>query len=519
MTNDQQLRPGSLVSIRDLDQFYGHTQVLHGCSLDIAPGEVHALVGENGSGKSTIVKLLSGVIQPSRGVVAINGEHVALSDPAGAQAHGIVTVFQETLTSDACSVIDNVMLGTGGMFHRGMSRRAERATVESHLRSIGVPASTARQPTHLLSLADRQVLTIARALVRPWKLLILDEATSALDVEARDRLFDLIREHVASDRSVLFVSHRMDELAVIMDRATVQRSGRTVGTLAREDATTDRLLQMMSGQPQHAQQPQSPRRTPTGSDEAVRCQQVRMNHRAGPFDLSVRRGEVLGVAGLDGHGAPELLETIAGIRRPVAGNVTVSLGEACTELTGYRQARRARVAYVPGKRQDEGLFPTLNVRDNLLMATYGAIARAGVFRRRTVDGRTRTLINELNVHPSDHRLPIGALSGGNAQKVLVGRWLATSPRVLLLNDPLRGVDLTTKREFYRLLDRLSADGVTVIMYSTEIEELLHVAHRIAVCRSHSVDIVFDGEGATTDVVLAAMFGHATASGLVKMGAR
>jgi ribose transport system ATP-binding protein len=366
-----------------------------------------------------------------------------------------------------------------------------------------------------LSLAARQTLTIARALVRDWKLLVLDEATSALDLATRDRLFAIIAEYRDSGRSILFVSHRMDELQLLIDRATVQRSGNTIGTLDRQQATTRRLLEMMIGR---ADLPiavtparQSAPGQPSDPEGVVRCNQVALGSRTKDFDLTIHRGEILGVAGLDGNGAGALLETLAGLRAPRHGTIEITRGGGHRALRGYRDAYRAGIVYVPARRQEEGLFPSLSVWDNLAVATLARHAWFGLFRKKPIDRSVGEQLARLGVVPADPSTPISGLSGGNAQKVLIGRWLAADPWLLLLNDPLRGVDLGTKLDFYRQLKVLAEEGVSVVLLSTEIEELLTACGRVAVCRDHSVQSVLGGERLSYESILAEMFGQPATS--------
>ena len=498
-----------VVELDDVTHRYGATVALRGCRLSISAGEVHGLVGENGSGKSTVVKLLSGIMRPTEGQVLIGGRPVELRSPSRAHRHGVVTVFQETLIADERNGLENVFAGTDGLLRRGRRAGAERQAAADVLEALGVSPSLLTASPFQLSLADRQVLTLTRALVRSWELLILDEATSALDLATRDRLFELLSRYRRDGRSVLFVSHRMDELAILMDRATVQRSGTTVGTVDRAEATPARLLSMMSGR---TEIPDGSHRLEQG--RAARSAATVLHARGaavdgdGPgFDLAVRRGEILGVGGLDGQGGSDLVELLAGRLPTRRGVVEVSTGGSPQPVTGYRSAFRAGIAYVPGKRQEEGLFRTLPVRDNLAMATFDRHARGGLFRGASVLSAVRAEMRRLNVVPDDPDYPITGLSGGNAQKVLVGRWLAARPEVLILNDPLRGVDIGTKQDFYRLLRELTDDGMTVVMLSTEIEELLICCDRVAVCHADQVETVLEGEALTYDAVLAAMFGR------------
>ncbi|WP_134739950.1 sugar ABC transporter ATP-binding protein [Nocardioides sp. 503] len=498
----------AVVELAGITHRYGPTVALSDCRLSIAPGEVHGLVGENGSGKSTVVKLLSGIMRPTEGEVRVGGKAVDLRSPAAAQRHEIVTVFQETLVSDECSGLDNVFAGTDGIFRRARSGRAEREAAERVVASLGASPAILQSSPHHLSLAERQVLTLTRALVRPWKLLILDEATSALDLSTRDRLFAVLADHRREGRSVLFVSHRMDELEILIDRATVQRSGRTVGTVGKDEATPARLLSMMSGRSDAGEHHvRAGARSRQAADVVLRGVDLSLVAQAPAFDLDVRRGEILGIGGLDGQGGSHLVEVLAGVRPTASGRVEVDRDGSWTRVTGYRQAFRSGIAYVPGKRQEEGLFPSMTVGDNLSMATLPRHARAGLFRSSSVLTRVREEMTRLGVVPHDPSYPITGLSGGNAQKVLVGRWLAAEPDVLILNDPLRGVDLGTKRDFYALLRELTEAGTTVVMLSTEIEELLTCCDRVAVCQAERVFDVLEGEDLTYDAVLAAMFGR------------
>jgi len=502
-------QPELVVELQDIQHRYGPTVALDGCRLQIRPGEVHGLVGENGSGKSTVVKLLAGVMTPTSGTIRVAGKTQRLTSPAHAHRLGIVTVFQETLVADECTTVENVFLGSDGLFRRSRSRAYEMRAATEILERLGLSAAALATPPAKLSLAERQTVTIARALVRDWRLLVLDEATSALDLATRDRLFTLIAEHRDSGRSVLFVSHRMDELRLLIDRATVQRSGTTVGTLDRRQATSRRLLEMMIGRqdlPIAAARHGSsgPHRE---AEVVVSCHQIALGATTEPFDLSISRGEVLGVAGLDGHGAGALLEALAGWRAPRHGMIEITRGGEHHRVRGYRDAFRRGIAYVPAKRQEEGLFPALSVWDNLAVATLGRHSRFGLFRTGPIDRGVDEQLARLGVVPRDSATPISALSGGNAQKVLIGRWLAAKPWLLLLNDPLRGVDLGTKLDFYDRLQVLAQDGMSVVLLSTEIEELLAACDRVAVCRNHAIRAVLCGERLSHAAILAEMFGQ------------
>jgi ribose transport system ATP-binding protein len=377
------------------------------------------------------------------------------------------------------------------------------------------------RPAYMLTIGERQIITLARALARAWKLLILDEATSALDLQTRDRLFELIETSVKNGSAVLFVSHRMDELHRLIDRSTVLRSGLAVATVERAEASTALYLQLMSGRehpleagPSHISD-QGPHRTRDRVSRQpartlVRCEQFTIGQSGIPFDFDVRGGEVLGVAGLEGHGGARFVSCLAGVERPAAGVVQVLDGSHLKRITSYRQAFKSGVVYVPGNRQTEGLFAPLPVIDNLALAVLGRLSKFGFFSAAAPRRLTQEYVTRLGIEAPDIRDPVSTLSGGNQQKVLVGRWLAARPSVLVMNDPLRGVDQGTKIDFYRLLRELAESGAAVVVLSTEIEELLTVCDRVAVFHNQTLWRTLDSHNLTYDEILQAMFGQPAA---------
>jgi len=509
---------GSLLQLEGIRHRYGQTLAVRSCNFGVRAGEIHGLVGENGSGKSTIVKILSGVVRPSEGSLVWQGRPLTLSSPKAAQTAGIVTVFQETLVIDEMSGRDNVFLGQDGLFghHRGFTRERERAT--EILDSLGYEATILDQPAYMLTIGQRQIITIARALARPWKLLILDEATSALDPVTRDRLFEVVLAAVKAGSAVLFVSHRMDELSRLIDRSTVLRSGVTVATMGRAEASTALYLRLMSGRdhpreaavenPAVQQSAAAGRRAVAATAQTyIRCRALGIGHAGQPFDLDIRAGEILGVAGLEGHGGARFVGCLVGVERPARGEVEIHVSQRPTTVHSYRDAFAHGVVYVPGNRQTEGLFAPLSVIDNLSLAVLGRLSTFGFFGRAVPARLTREYVKRLGIEVADIHNPVSSLSGGNQQKVLVGRWLAARPRVLVMNDPLRGVDQGTKVDFYTLLRELAEAGTSVVLLSTEIEELLTVCDRVAVFHNQSLWRTLDPGDLTYDGILQAMFGQ------------
>jgi ABC-type sugar transport system ATPase subunit/ribose/xylose/arabinose/galactoside ABC-type transport system permease subunit len=464
-----QAPPSIVLRIEGLAKAFGPTTALRECSLELRSGEVHALMGENGSGKSTLVKILSGVHRPDAGRVLIEQAPLrarspraaigtVLSEPAPMAARspraaigaGIATVFQEVQCVPAQSVLDNLWLGQDGIVRRAgtpPARRRERA--RAVLTELLGTCPDLSAPAGALSLSERQALAIGRALLREPRILILDEASSALDVATRDRLFAVVRRLTAAGGAVLFISHRMDEVTEIADRITVLRSGESVATLDRAEAAADRLVELM-----------------TGGEQLVQAEAAAPAGRAEAGDvvltadgLELRAGEIVGLAGLEGQGQDAYLQAL--------------------RLAG---GPGARIAYVPRDRREESIFPPLSVRENFTAATLRADVRAGLISVRRAAARFDRYRDRLQIRLGRDRDPITTLSGGNQQKVVIARALAAGPRVLLLNDPTRGIDIGAKRDIYALLRELAASGMAIVMLSTEVDEHLELMDRVLVFR-------------------------------------
>ncbi len=441
MTQTQAL-PSALLAIEGVTKSFGPTVALRDCSLELAAGTVHALMGENGSGKSTLVKILSGVHRADGGLVRIEEAPLRARSPRAAVAAGVATVFQEVQCVPGQSVFDNLWLGTDGILRR--SDAGDRpARAEAVLTELLGRCPDLSAPAGSLSLSERQAVAIGRALLGRPKVLILDEATSALDVATRDRLFAAVRNLTAAGGAVLFISHRMDEVTEIADRVTVLRSGESVATLDRDEARIGRLVELMTGG-EHLVQAAA-----EASDEAEFGDVVL------PGDgLGLRAGEIVGLAGLEGQGQDDYLRALRG----------------------------PGTAYVARDRREESIFPPLTVRENFAAATLGEDTRFGLISARRGAARLARYVDALKIRLGRDTDAITTLSGGNQQKVVIARALAGDPRVLLLNDPTRGVDIGAKRDIYALLRQLAADGMAIVMLSTEVDEHLELMDRVLVFR-------------------------------------
>ncbi|MEN3279477.1 MAG: ribose transport system ATP-binding protein [Solirubrobacteraceae bacterium] len=460
-------RPAT-VATHGLAKAFGATQALRDCSVALRAGEVHCIVGENGSGKSTLVKILAGVHRPDSGSISIDGATVDhVRSPRHAKAAGIATVFQEVLVVDARSVLDNVWMGADGVFRSHVPVDERRARAHEILGALLGTPPPLDIPIEALPLSDRQACCLARGLVQDPKLLILDEATSALDVATRDRLFDVLRDRVDRGGAVLFISHRMDEIAELGDRRTVMRSGETVATLERAEATADELVRLM-----------------TGAERLTAAAGGRPHRRPGDVVLSVpelelRSGELVGLAGLEGHGQDAFLRSLAG-------------GE--------------HVAYVPRDRRAESLFESKSVRENFGIATLDRDTRRGWLSPERTRRRLAPYVERLSIKTASLDAPVTTLSGGSQQKVVMARWLAADPKVLLLNDPTRGVDINAKRDLYDLLLDLAGRGMAIVMLSTEVDEHVELMDRVLVFREGQVARELHRNELSRSAIVGAFFG-------------
>jgi ABC-type sugar transport system ATPase subunit len=481
---------------------FGGVHALRGAHLHVYPGEVHALVGENGSGKSTLLKILSGQLQADAGEIVLDGRPTSFRGATDALRQGIATVTQETTLAPDLSIAENVLLG------RRMPRRARlidwRATrriARDALARLELELDPAT-PVRRLRPDQQQLVEIARALSTDARVLILDEPTSSLTDDEVQSLFAIVRRLRDHSVAVIFVSHRLNEIFALADRITVMRDGHTVGSGDASAFDRRELIHLMTGR---AMSEEAPHVQPATHRVAVlRVRALTVPGACERVDLDVAPGEIVGLAGLVGAGRTELLEALFGLRR-FHGDVEVD-GRPVSYRTP-RHAIRGGVALVPSDRKAQGLVLEMSVRENLMMASTSGTLRLRKPSAQRELAAVNTSVRDLRIRAHSHRAPVSTLSGGNQQKVVLGKWLETKPRLLMLDDPTRGVDVGAKVEIYRLLREAAASGIGIVASSSEIPELLQLCDRIVVMFRGRVVASLAREEATEAVIAHYAGGH------------
>jgi ribose transport system ATP-binding protein len=474
-------------------EFVG-VRALDGVDLDVRPGEVHALLGQNGAGKSTLIKVLAGAHQPEAGTITWNGEEVKLATPMAAMRHGIATIYQELDLVDGLSVAENIYLGHE-LAAGGFSKRGETATAtKGLLRRLGHPEVSPQREVGRLSAAGKQIVSMARALSHDARLIVMDEPSAVLDSGEVANLFRVIRDLTADGVAVIYITHRLEEIREIADRVTVLKDGRTVATgLLAAETPTPELIKLMTGRSieyvfprrEHAVERREPVLEVDGLTRSREFHDV---------TFSVRAGEIVGLAGLVGSGRSEILETIYGARRASAGTVTVD-GKALRKGS-VTKAVAAGVGLAPEERKSQALLLEQSVTRNISLATLGRFSNGGFLRRDDEREAAEAQAVALEVRPTGVGRAARTLSGGNQQKVVLARWLLRGCRVLLLDEPTRGVDVGARSEIYGLIRRLADDGVAVVVVSSEVEEVLGLSDRVLVISEGRV--VHEGPAADID---------------------
>ena len=466
-----------VLEMEGISKSFGATRALNGVKLTVRSHEIHALMGENGAGKSTLMKVLSGVYQPDTGIIKVDGKPIEITKPADARAAGISLIYQELSVATNLTVAENVFMGSEPKPPWGMADTAEmNRRTEEVLRTLDAPFS-ATTPARKLSIAQQQQVEIARALIHKGRILIMDEPTAALSDRETDALFKIVRKLRDEGIAVIYISHRMAEVNALADCVTVLRDGAYVGELNREELDPGKIVQMMVGRPlgdfyQHK----------TGRKAGKVMLEVDNlgGGKVKPATFKARAGEVLGLAGLVGAGRTELARLIFGADPRTSG--TVRLDGKEIDVKEPLDAIKLGIGYLPEDRKGQGLFLQLSALANTSMNVLKANSRAGVINHPALRKLTKEAIARLSIKVNGPDGIVGGLSGGNQQKVLLARWLEISPKVLLLDEPTRGVDVGAKSEIYHIINELAALGVAVVVISSELPEVIGICDRVVVMR-------------------------------------
>lgn len=463
------------LEVRSISKRFPGVLALEDVSLALGHGEVLAVVGENGAGKSTLMKILAGIQQPDSGGILCDGKAVEIHSVRDAQRLGIALIHQELNLADNLSVAANIFLGReprAGWF----VRRAETETASmAALQQVGLDVSP-RTLVNTLSLGRQQLVEIAKALSAKARVLIMDEPTSSLSQHETMALFRVIKELRSREVSIIYISHRLGEVRELADRVLVLRDGKNAGELSRGEITHDNMVRLMVGRNFNELYH---RRSHAAERPMLEVRGLRTGaHPQHALDFQIRAGEIVGVAGLVGAGRTEMLQVLFGIEPAIAGNVLID--DAPQRIENPRDGIRAGLALVPEDRKQQGVILEMAVRENLSLAALRHKARGGFLDREDERAITKEMVEKLNVRTPNDRQLVQYLSGGNQQKIVLGKWLALKPRVLLLDEPTRGIDVGAKQEIYKLMEQLAADGVAILFVSSEMEEILRMSDRALV---------------------------------------
>jgi ABC-type sugar transport system ATPase subunit len=481
------IAPDEVLSVRGLRKTFPGVVALGGVDFSLHRGEVHALLGANGAGKSTLIKIVAGLYQCDGGEIRLNGAPVAFGSTAEAARAGISVIYQDFALVPDLSVADNIFLGSEKTAKFGLiDRRATHAEARRLLDLVGAPFATTTFVSELGS-GQRQLVEIAKALRSEAKILILDEPTASLSRAESERLFALVRHLAASGVGIVYVSHRLEEIAPLVQWVTVLRDGLSAGTFPAESLDRSKIIALITGHERH-----SGRYARETSASDARAFEVNRLTRTGEFEdvtFTVRRGEVVVITGLVGAGRTELLETLFGLRHAECGEIRLA-GKAIAPRTP-REAIAAGLALIPEDRRGQGISVVMPVYENIaLPILHRFVSRFGLAIGREI-AHAEALISRLNIRMPDARTPAGALSGGNQQKVVLAKWLSTDATVLLFDEPTHGVDVAAKDEIYGLIDRLAAQGRAILIVSSDLEEVLAVGDRVLAMRAGRIVAEFD----------------------------
>jgi rhamnose transport system ATP-binding protein len=487
-----------LIEARGISKQFGGVEVLSDVDLDLHAGEIHALLGENGAGKSTFVKILAGVHRPTRGTLRMNGVLVDVTSPMEAQELGIALIHQEPVSFPDLSIAENIVMGRkgGGLLSRvPWSEIIEDARRNMDMLGVSIDVN---RPMRGLSIANQQMVEIARALASDSRLIIMDEPTAPLTPREVDTLFNIARQLREEGRTIIFISHRLEEVQMLCDRLTIFRDGAHIATRTLEEVTDEEIIRLMIGRTlkKHMR-----KHTAEIGDVALEVSGLSLPGAFSDISFTLRKGEIMGLGGLVGAGRTDVARAIFGVAPATSGTIRVEGKEAL--IRQPTDAIALGIAFVPEDRAGDGIFATLSVEHNITAAIPSKIAPSGVIRHGYERSVSRKAVEDLSIRLASLRQPIIELSGGNQQKAILARWLLTEPEILILDEPTRGIDIGVKAEFYDMIGDLAEAGRAILLISSELPELLSLCDRILVMAEGRLTADIPREDATQQNVMQA----------------
>lgn len=469
-----------LLRLEGLSKRYGGVRALEKADLEIWPGRIHCILGENGAGKSTLIKLIAGVVAPDEGRIVLDGNAVSFASPAAANQAGIVCIFQELSLIPDLSVADNIFISNPPRRVGMIDRKQQRLRAEEALARAGAGDIHPLALVKDLPLSRRQMVEISKALARKPRILILDEATSALTAGDVTKIFAVLKRLRNEGMALLYISHRMHEIAELADECSVFRNGQKIETYNAGSKADNQVVELMIGREYKNVFPPKPVKDSNANLPALQTINLSWTDRLTDISLSVHPGEIVGLGGLDGQGQRDLLLALFGVLRGCSGQVLVYGTAVKINSPTMAKSENIGMALIPEDRKTEGLMLPMSVRHNLSFSAMHRISKGGIVNRACEQKLIAEMINLLAIKTANVDLPVGTLSGGNQQKVVIAKWLMNKPRIILLNDPTRGIDVGTKQELYVLLGKLAGEGAAIIFYSTDYDELIGCCDRVLV---------------------------------------
>lgn len=491
-----------LLRMEGVSKRYGGVRALEKADLTVTAGRIHGILGENGAGKSTLIKVMAGVVQPDEGHITLEGREVHFAEPAAANHAGIVCIFQELSLIPELSVADNIVISHPPKRFGLIDRKAQQQIALDALARAGAEDVHPKALVKDLPLSRRQMVEIAKALARKPRILILDEATSALTAADVTKVFAVLKRLRAEGLALLYISHRMHEIAELADECTVFRNGRNVATYKAGTKTDNEVVEMMIGREYSHIFPPKPMAMPSDRPPVLEARHLTWGERLRDISFSVRAGEIVGLGGLDGQGQRPLLLALFGVLRGLTGDILIDGKPVTIRSPSTAKSTEKGMALIPEDRKTEGLMLPMSVRDNLSFAALDRFSRNGIIDRAAERQAIDEMIKLLGIRTAGTDIAVGALSGGNQQKVVIAKWLMRSPRIILLNDPTRGIDVGTKQEMYQLLRRLADGGAAILFYSTDYDELIGCCDRVLVLYDGAVHRELAGAEITEHALIA-----------------